>query len=196
MLHIGITGGIGSGKTTACQIFTQLGIPIYDSDSEAKNLVAFTLKEPISNAFGADIYAKGRLNKELLAERAFINKEATDLLNSIVHPAVGEHYLAWRQLQKAPYTVKEAALLIEAGSYKTLDKLIVVIAPEPVRIDRVIKRSKITKEEVKARIDKQLSDKQRLSFADYIIDNSGEQSLIRQVLCIHQQIANLENEAV
>jgi len=196
MLHIGITGGMGSGKTTVCSVFAQLGIPVYNSDLQAKWLVANELEEEISGAFGADIFDNHQLNKALLASRAFKSKESTQKLNEIVHPAVGKDYLKWRSIQNSDYTLKEAALLIEAGSYKTLDKLIVVVAPEEVRIDRILKRDTITVDEIKARLSKQLDDAERLSYADYVIDNSGNQSLIKQVLSIHDNIMGLDHAKV
>lgn len=194
MLHIGITGGMGSGKTTVCSIFAQLGIPIYNSDTQAKWLIANQLEQEIADAFGEDIFENHILNKRLLAARAFDSKENTQKLNSIVHPAVGADYLKWRSKCNAAYTLKEAALLIEAGSYKTLDKLIVVIAPEEDRIQRILKRDKTTIEEIKARMSKQLTDPERVSYADYVIDNSGNQSLIKQVMAIHENLMGLNNE--
>ncbi len=192
-MHLGITGGIGSGKTTVCRIFRQLGVPVYDSDLRAKELIATRLKPEIMELFGRDLFPSGKLDRALLAQRAFTNKDETQKLNQLVHPAVGEDYKVWRAEQKAAYTLKEAALLIEAGSYKELDKLIVVLADEELRIQRVMERSNMSREEVQQRMSKQLRDEQRLPFADFIIHNSGEQSLIKQVLNIHLSILSGEN---
>ena len=196
MLHVGITGGIGSGKSTVCDIFTKLGIPVYDSDSKAKGLVENELQDEIAKAFGKDIFIKGSLNKALLAERAFNSKENTIILNNIVHPAVGKDYINWRDQQKASFTLKEAALLIEAASYKTLDKLIVIIAPEDLRIERVLSRGGLKKDEILARMRNQINDSDRLKYADYVIDNSGKQSLIKQVLSIYNHLIELNDVKV
>lgn len=194
MLHIGITGGMGSGKTTVCKIFEHLNVPIYYADERAKQLVAAELKETIQQAFGKDIYDGSELNRNLLAQRAFSSKEKTDQLNSIVHPAVAKDYLNWKAKQVGPYTLKEAALLIEAGSYKELDALILVKAPLEIRIQRVIKRDSTTRELVMQRINKQLPEEQKEPFANYFIVNDGQQSLINQVLNIHQKILKIEKE--
>lgn len=193
MLHIGVTGGMGSGKSTVCSVFAQLGIPVYNSDAQAKWLIANRLEKEISQAFGKDVFENHVLNKALLASRAFNSKENTLRLNAIVHPAVGQDYLEWRSSCKAAYTLKEAALLIEAGSYKTLDKLIVVVAPVETRIERIMQRDTISIEEIEARLSKQLTDEERLQYADYVIDNSGTQSLIKQVLAIHENLKGLVN---
>ncbi len=195
MLHVGITGGMGSGKSTVCSVFAQLGIPVYNSDAQAKWLIANRLEKEISQSFGQDIFENNVLNKSLLASRAFNSKENTQRLNDIVHPAVGQDYLEWRSTCKAYYTLKEAALLIEAGSYKTLDKLIVVVAPVETRIERILQRDSISIDEIEARISKQLSDEERLHYADYVIDNSGTQSLIKQVISIHENLKGLSNNA-
>ena len=188
MQHIGITGGIGSGKTTVCNIFKLLNVPIYNSDERAKWLINNKLADKICKAFGDDIFDNNVLNRALLAERAFANTQSTAILNNIVHPAVAKDYADWKSQQKAIYTLKEAALLIESGSYKNLNKLIVVIAPEKIRIDRTLKRGGITLKDIKARIKKQLTDEDRKQYADYIIENDGSKSLIKQVLAIHQSI--------
>lgn len=192
MQHIGITGGIGSGKTTICNVFAQLGIPIYNADTRAKFLVKHSLQQEISKEFGADIFKNGQLNKELLAQRAFMSKEQTDKLNAIVHPAVEEDYKKWQLEQDAFYTLKEAALLIESGSYQKLDALILVLAPLEVRIKRTKKRDNSSREQVLSRINKQLSDEEKLPYATYTINNSGKESIIKQILSIHQQILDSE----
>ena len=192
MQHIGITGGIGSGKTTICNIFAQLGVPIYNADIRAKFLVQHSLQQEISKEFGADIFKNGQLNKELLAQRAFISKEQTEKLNSIVHPAVEEDYKKWQLEQDSFYTLKEAALLIESGSYQKLDALILVLAPLEIRIERTKKRDKSSREQVLSRINKQLSDEEKLPYATYTINNNGKESIIKQILSIHQQILDSE----
>ncbi|MCB9263295.1 MAG: dephospho-CoA kinase [Flavobacteriales bacterium] len=190
-LKIGITGGIGSGKSTVCNIFSHLGIPVYNADNRAKQLMHEdeTLKKNIRLAFGWDAYNKeGELDRAYLSKLVFNNPAQLKILNQIVHPAVFNDYENWSKKQEEaghPYSIKEAALLIEAQSYKNLDKLIVVTSPIDVRLDRITKRDNLRREEVLKRIENQLSDKERLKHADFVIKNSSSFSLIKQVLKLH-----------
>jgi len=192
-LKIGVTGGIGSGKSTVCSIFEHLGVPIYYADNRAKQLMSENddLKKKLRLAFGWDVYNKNdELDREYLAKIVFNNPPQLRILNQIVHPAVFDDYKIWVQQQidlGHPYSVKEAALLVEAKSYKELDKLIVVTCPIDVRLERITKRDGIRREEVLKRIENQLSDKDRLQHADYVIKNATNFSLIRQVLTLHKQ---------
>jgi dephospho-CoA kinase len=192
-LKIGVTGGIGSGKSTVCSIFEHLGVPIYNADIRAKQLMAESedLKKKLRLAFGWDVYDKhDQLDREYLAKIVFNNPPQLRILNHIVHPAVFEDYADWANTQSEtghPYSVKEAALLVEADSYKALDKLIVVTCPIDVRLERITKRDGIKREEVLKRIENQLSDKDRLDHADYVIKNSTNFSLIKQVLLLHKE---------
>ncbi len=192
MLQVGITGGIGSGKTTVCKIFEILGIPVYYADERAKWLMTNDLNiiKDIKNEFGATAYnEKGELNRQYIAEIAFHNPEKLQALNALVHPAVFEDGRNWhRTQQNVPYTLKEAALLFESGSYKELDKIIVVTAPLDVRIQRVMERDQISQEAVQARISKQMLEEEKINQADYLIVNDGEQTLIAQVLIIHKSL--------
>lgn len=197
MLQVGITGGIGSGKTTVCKIFETLGIPIYYADDRAKALMIEnqTIVSGLKNLFGKEVYtADGALNRPYLANIVFNDKSKLEQLNAIVHPAVFLDGYNWHQAQKdVPYTIKEAALLFEAGSYKAMDKLITVFAPKDVRLERVIKRDKTTKEAIEARMDKQWSDEKKVELADFVIHNYDEHLLIPQVLKIHRELS--ENES-
>jgi len=192
-LKIGVTGGIGSGKTTVCSIFEHLGIPVYNADNRAKQLMQEDdeLKKKLRLAFGWDVYTKDDvLDRAYLAKIVFNNPPQLRILNQIVHPAVFQDYAKWVEEQASlghPYSVKEAALLIEAKSYKELDKIIVVTCPIDIRLERITKRDGIRREEVLKRIDNQLSDRDRLKHADYVIKNSTNFSLIRQVLTLHQE---------
>lgn len=194
MIEVGITGGIGSGKSTICRIFEALEIHIYYADEKAKTLINSnkTLIESIKNLFGPGIYdLEGQLNSKKLADIVFKNKSKLTQLNNLVHPYVKEDYKKWvkEQSEKAqPYIIKEAALLIESGTYKDLDKLIVVTAPEKLRIDRVIKRDKVSEEEVRDRMNNQLPEKDKVALADFIIENDEKQMLLPQVLKIHQSL--------
>lgn len=191
MLKIGITGGIGSGKSTACSVFEHLGVPIYNSDVRAKELMSSSsdLIHALKEAFGASIYTGDRLNRPVLASIVFNDEEKLKLLNSIVHPAVGKDYAHWlSQNKEAKYTLKEAALLYEAGIYKDLDKIILVTCPVEERIKRVMKRDKVSKEEVERRIANQWTEERKLELADYVLDNSGDVLLLPQVLQLHRQL--------
>jgi len=186
MLQVGLTGGIGAGKSTVAMIFRHLSIPVYDADSRAKLLMQENLMPQIIEAFGEDVYDKGILQTQVLASKAFSSEQKTAVLNAIVHPAVAKNYEGWALTQNAPYCINEAALLIEAKSYKVLDKLIVVTAPQQLRIERVMKRNSISREAVEERMNKQMPESEKIAFADFIIINDGEHSLISQVLSIHK----------
>lgn len=190
MLKIGITGSIGSGKSTVCRVFELLGIPIYDADYRAKALMIENreLKDKIIALFGSKAYNRdGGLDRKALAEIVFNDEKKLEALNSLVHPAVAKDSEAWHLEQNAAYTLKEAALLIESGSHHLLDKIIIVAAPQTVRIRRVMHRDNVTKEEVLARETKQLSSSEKLKHADYVIENHKE-DLVSQVLKIHRSI--------
>lgn len=197
MLQVGITGGIGSGKTTVCQIFERMGVPVYYADVRAKELMETdkNLIASIQNEFGNEVYdAEGNLNRKLLAEIVFGNEEKLLKLNSLVHPVVFKDNESWNQVlanKGYPYTLKEAALLVETGSYKTLDKLIVVTAPLQDRIARVMARDAATYDQVTARIKAQLPEEEKVKLADYVIDNNQIMDLVPQVTKIHVDLMNL-----
>lgn len=201
MLKIGITGGIGSGKTTVCKLFEQLGVPVYYADDRAKYLMQHEhyLIDLIKQNFGNEVYdGGGILNRKLLAEKVFNNPERLAVLNSLVHPAVfrdTERFVEEQQVKNLPYAIKEAALLIETGSYKNLDKLIVVTAPMDVRLQRVSERDSGAIEEILARIRSQLPEEEKVKLADYIITNDKDiEHLKQQVLNIHEQLLELRNK--
>ncbi|MCB9246161.1 MAG: dephospho-CoA kinase [Flavobacteriales bacterium] len=191
-LKIGITGGIGAGKTTVCKIFEQLGVPVYYADVRAKELMheQDDLKKKIRQAFGWDAYdKKEELNRPYLAKIVFNDPRQLSILNQIVHPAVFDDYNRWVTEQSKsgiPYSVKEAALLIESGSYKQLDKIIVITCPIDLRIERIMKRDHLRREEVLKRMENQLSDRERLDHADCVIRNGSNNSLILQVMELHR----------
>lgn len=196
MIKIGITGGIGSGKTTVCRIFEKLGIPVFYADTVAKEIMITdpVLREGIIKAFGKDSYDfSGKLNNKYIAQLVFNDKQELDKLNGLVHPAVFRAFDSWEETISAnvPYTLKEAALLFESGSYKMCDKNILVTAPAEVKIQRVIARDGATRAQVEARMDKQLSDDEKKKMADFLITNDESQSVILQVLELHHQFINL-----
>ncbi|MFN7117204.1 MAG: dephospho-CoA kinase [Saprospiraceae bacterium] len=189
---IGITGGIGSGKTTVCKIFETLGIPVYYADERAKWLMTHdaALKNGIQQLFGEAAYTKeGALNRPYIAQLAFNNPEKLQQLNALVHPAVFRDQEQWHESQlNVPYTLKEAALIYESGSDKDLDKVIVVTAPVDLRVQRVMERDGITREAIEARLKQQMPEEEKLKRADFVIHNDMEWSLIPQVLAIHNQL--------
>lgn len=199
-LKIGITGGIGVGKSTVCSIFEQLGVPVYYADIRAKQLMheSADLKKSIRQAFGWDTYdKKDNLNRAYLAKIVFNDPVQLNVLNSLVHPAVFRDYHDWVEkmaLARHPYSIKEAALMFETDSYKQMDKIIVVTCPINIRIERIMKRDHMKRDEVLKRIENQLSDKERLERANFLIKNSGKDSLILQCLNIHKQILAMSKQ--
>ncbi len=195
MLKIGLTGGIGSGKTTVAKIFEVLGIPVYYADDSAKKLMNNDpeLIQKIKLNFGDDVYINNQLNRQLLASKVFGNKEKLDILNAIVHPATLKDADEWMKKQHSPYIIKEAALIFEIGSEKILDYVIAVSAPVSLRIKRVIERDGITEEDVQKRINGQMNEVEKLNRSDYIIYNDEVQLLIPQVIQLHELFLSLKN---
>lgn len=187
MLKVGLTGGIGSGKTTAAGIFAQLGIPVFYADDVAKSLADNhpEVREKIIRAFGATAYAGERLNRAYLAQLVFNNDYARQTINGIIHPAVAQAFETWASQQHSAYVLQEAAILFETGSYKRFDKNILVYAPTEVRIARAMKRSGMTRGEVLARMAQQGNPDEHRKLADYIIENDGEHMLLPQIMQIH-----------
>jgi dephospho-CoA kinase len=193
MLKIGITGGIGSGKTTVCKVFELLNVPVFYADLQARELMAADeeLISGIKSAFGSHIYLDGLLNRGKLASVVFNDSDKLDLLNSLVHPAVFKAFHSWVEQQKAPYILKEAALLFESGSYKDCNLTVLVKSPQELKIERIIKRDKLSKDEVLKRMSKQLGDEEKERLSNYIINNNEQDLLIPQVLYLHEQFLNL-----
>ncbi len=197
MLKIGITGGIGSGKTTVCKIFELLSVPVYYADGRAKWLMAndSDLIAKIKKLLGKSAYfSDGRLNRRYIADIVFDDKDKLKQLNALVHPAVGRDGEAWNRRQEelgAPYTLKEAAILFESKSHLSLDKVITVYAPEEMRIARVRARDGTDRASVAARIKEQISDEKKIELSDFVIYNDGSKSLIRQVVELHWQLLEL-----
>lgn len=189
MIRLGLTGGIGSGKSTVARIFEEFHIPVYYADDRAKWLMNQPkLKRKITQEFGESAYENGVLNRSYLAEIVFTNQEALLKLNGIVHPAVGLDFENWCNHQKSDVVVKEAAVLIESGAKDSVDEIVVITAPPKVRIDRVMNRDNITEQQVVDRLNNQMTDSQRAEFATYVIDNGGEKMLIPQVKSIIEDV--------
>jgi len=189
-LQIGITGGIGSGKSLVCRIFHALGVPVYDADSRAKAVMTTDgiLVSHIKKEFGVLSYREdGSLDREYLAKTVFNKVERLKLLNSLVHPRVAQDFAQWVSRQKSDYIIKEAALLFETKSYTALDKVIVVFAPEELRIKRVLKRdTHRTEQQIREIIHNQIQEEEKLLRADFIIKNDETQLVIPQVLELHR----------
>lgn len=189
MQIIGITGGIGSGKSTVARIFGLLGIPVYSADDAAKEIMVKDqlLIEQIKEHFGTEAYLPdGSLNRKFISNIVFSDKSQLDKLNSIVHPATIRDSEAWAQRQKSPYVIKEAALMFETESFHHVDKVIGVYAPESLRILRVMKRDGVSRNEVLARMHKQIDDRIKMKLSDHVIYNDEQQMVIPQVLALHR----------
>ena len=173
MYIIGLTGGIGSGKSTIARFFQELGVPVYDSDAEAKALMHHSapLRSALILEFGEEVYLGENLNKTWLAQRVFSDKEALEKLNSLVHPAVHEHFLNWVKSQDFPYVIQETALIFENQAADRYNETLLVVAPEDVRIQRVIARNGWPEEAVRERMDAQLPDRVKSELADAVIEN-------------------------
>ena len=190
MLKIGITGGIGSGKTTVAKVFEVLGIPVYYADDAAKRLMNTDekLKEKIQLQFGNDVYKDGRLDRKYLSEIVFKNPEKLQLLNALVHPATLKDAERWMQNQSTAYSLKEAALIFESGAQEQLDYVIGVTAPAPLRIQRTMHRDNITREEVILRMDKQMDETIKMKLCDFVIKNDEQEMLLPQILKLHEKL--------
>ncbi len=191
-LQIGITGGIGSGKSLVCKIFASLGVPIYDADSRAKSIMTTDgiLVQQIKKEFGSlSYYEDGRLNREYLSSAVFNDAHKLKRLNELVHPRVGADSERWVEENVThPYLLREAALLFESGSFKKCDKIIVVTAPEALRVKRVLHRDKQrTEQEVIAIIHNQMTEEEKVKRADFVIHNDETELVVLQVLKLHEQ---------
>jgi len=193
MLKLGITGGIGSGKTTVCRLFELLGIPVYYADDESKKLLEEDqlVKEQVIKTFSDSILNDlGTIDRKKLAAIVFNNKEQLEKLNAILHPAVGQHFENWLKKQNAVYILKEAAILFESGAYKQVDKVLTVVAPLELKIQRTMKRDGVSREVVEKRIELQMSDEEKIKRSDFVIINNEQELLIPQVLSLHKQLIN------
>lgn len=191
MLKIGITGGIGSGKSTVAEMFAVLGIPIYQADTAARRLMNTDpeLKADIRKHFGDAAYtAEGQLNRKYLGNIVFNNPDKLALLNELTHPATIRDSEEWAASQTAPYIIKEAAILFESGSNHYLDAVIGVSAPKALRIQRVMERDHITQNEVLARMRRQIDEDIKMRLSDHVIFNDEQQLIIPQVLALHEKL--------
>ena len=196
MLKIGITGGIGTGKSTICDIFALLGIPVYNADKAAKRLMATNegLKKQLIATFGTAAFTStGDLDTTYIANKVFNDNKALKQLNALVHPAVLADFDQWCSQQHAPYVLKEAALLIESGSYKQCDYTILVESPLARRIQRLQSRDNSSEAQIRARIANQLSEEEKAKVANYLLLNDEKHLLIPQILALHTQFLKASN---
>ena len=192
-LRIGLTGGIGSGKSTVVKIFETLGIPVFDADTAAKNIMNEddALKQKITETFGNEAYEYGKLNRKYIASIVFNDALKLEQLNALVHPATIAMAHEWATKQTTPYTVKEAALFFESGSAAGINYIIGVYAPQHLRIQRVMQRDNITREEVLLRLNKQIDEEMKMKLCDFVIVNDEQHLLIPQVVALHEKFIQL-----
>ena len=194
MKIVGLTGGIGSGKSAVLSVFSSLGVPCYQSDSRAKKLMQQDpeLINQIKALFGDDLYEGEKLNRGKLAEVVFADKSKLESLNAIVHPRVKEDFQLFLSQQNADYAIKEAAILFETGGAEDCDVSILVTAPEDLRIERVMKREKSKVEHIKSRMRHQWSDEKKIPMADYVINNIDWDKTLKKVEEIHQKLVRIK----
>jgi len=190
VLKVGITGGIGSGKTIACKIFRLLDVPVFEADPTAKELLDHHpgIRKELISLFGESIYIPGKgADRKKLASLIFNDPVALEKVNTIIHPRVREAFICWMQNQDAPYVLHEAAILFESGFYKMMDQNILIMADRELRIQRIMERDGLTRKQIEARMDKQWPDEKKAKLADYILINNHE-LLIPEILKIHKKI--------
>lgn len=187
---VGLTGGIGSGKSTVARMFAALGVPIYDSDKEAKVLMNtdINLINTISSLFGTKAYESGQLNRGYIASRVFKDKPLLQKLNNLVHPAVRTHFGVWAKEQDFKYVIQETALIFENQMQDFYDKIILVTSPLEIRIERIINRDEIDRNSILERMSNQLNDDEKMHHADYVIENITMEATHKKVLKIHNDI--------
>lgn len=190
MLKVGVTGGIGSGKSIVCRVLQVLGVPVFNADAEAKALYSLPpVRSAVIRQFGEACYVGDVLDRQALADRVFHDPDALQRLNAIIHPAVRERFRTWSADRSNAYVVMEAAILAETGGDKAFDHVVVVTAPEDLRIKRVMARDGVGEKEVRARIQNQVDEAARLAIADTVIVNDDHTLVIPQVLALHRKLA-------
>ena len=196
VLKVGLTGGIGSGKTTVAKIFELLNIPVYYADDAAKRIMNSNeeLKAAIQKQFGEETYTDGKLNRSFLASKVFKDVYQLEFLNALVHPATILDAAEWMNKQQAPYVIKEAALLFESAAAAHLDLVIGVYAPVSLRIKRAMDRDKVSKDEVLKRMDNQIDEEIKMRLCNFILKNDEQELLIPQVLSLHEKLLGLAKE--
>jgi len=192
-MEIGVTGGIGSGKTSVCKVFNVLGIPVFSADYEAKKIMDsdHEIMDKVRSIAGKDVYASGSLDRMELAKIIFKNERLLREINRVVHPVVFSNYKLWARYSSAPYVIMEAAILFESKAVHFVDKVITVVAPVEERIERVVRRNKLTREQVLDRIKNQMDDEEKIKHSDWVINNSEHEMIIPAILKIYEEIISL-----
>ena len=189
-MKLGITGGIGSGKTTVCRVFNVLGIPVFSADPAARQIMETDEKiiRGINSIAGKDLYVNGSLDRLELATLIFNDKSLLKKVNSLIHPVVFDHFIRWEKEQTTPYVIMEAAILFESGASKLVDKIATVVVPIEERIDRVICRNRLSRKQIMERIRNQMDDETRIKLSDFVIPNSENDMIIPVILKIHKDL--------
>jgi dephospho-CoA kinase len=190
--RLGVTGGIGSGKTSVCRVFSILGIPVFSADTAARDIMESEgkIRSGINAIAGSDLYGDGSLDRKELARLIFGNISLLGKVNALVHPEVFRHFNDWCTQQESPYVIMEAAIMFESGAWKLVDSIATVTAPAEERITRVMKRNKLSREQVLERMNNQAGDEERISRSDYVIQNGENDMIIPAILKIHEEILN------
>ncbi len=193
MKIVGLTGGIGSGKSTVANMFAELGVPVYIADKEARRLTNSSkiIRRKVEKLFGAQAYVDDKLDREFIANIVFKDADKLAQLNQIIHPKVAAHFARWVKKQEGLYCIKEAAILFENGGYKKCDKTILVTAPKQERIRRVMERDAVSRESVESRMQHQWSDKKKSALSDLIIENISLEQTAKEVRSTHNYLLNL-----
>ena len=194
-MKLGVTGGIGSGKTSVCRVFRTLGIPVFSADQKAREIMDNDegIARKLNLIAGKDLFMPGSLDRMELAKLIFNDKNLLEKVNALVHPAIFDLFRSWAQVQTGPYVIMEAAILFESGGSKLVDRTATVVAPEEERVNRVIRRNSLSREQVMARMRNQLDDETRIKLSDYVIYNSETDMIIPAILKIHNDILTYIN---
>lgn len=191
MFKVGITGGIGSGKSLVCSVLEKFGIPVYYADKEARRLMNTSpgLRMAIQDVFGKEIYRSGELDRQEMGRRVFGEPELLQKLNHLVHPVVKEDFILWSETwEQAPYVIEEAAILFESGASAHMDLSVLVYAPVALRIARVMKRDGLSRSEIEMRINTQMDEEKKKELADWVLLNDEENLLLPQIVALHEEI--------
>lgn len=196
-LKLGVTGGIGSGKSTVCKVFGVLGIPVFLADDEAKRIQDNDrdIQIKINSIVGKDLFSSGKLNRPELAKIIFNNKELLEKVNSLIHPAVFRSFGEWVNKQDSPYSIMEAAILFESGAFRLMDRIVTVVTPLEERIERLVSGNRLSREQIMERIKNQIDDESRVKQSDFVISNSENDMIIPAIIGIHEEMLKLCNKA-
>jgi dephospho-CoA kinase len=196
-LKLGVTGGIGSGKTTVCKVFGVLGIPVFSADDEAKKIQDNNrdIQIKINLLVGKDLFSSGKLDRPELAKIIFNNKELLEKVNSLIHPEVFRSFGEWFNKQDSPYSIMEAAILFESGAFRLMDRIVTVVTPMEERIERLISGNRLSGEQIIERIKNQIDDESRVKQSDFVISNSENDMIIPAIIGIHEEMLKLCKKA-